>query len=320
MNVQTHLNELRTIEQDGVLYVSTLSVYKYIGYSSHARLKEKAARMNLPIEDLEIGSAMAITDLAILLKEYAEQLTNGTKKRVTALLENLNEPYVPFNDVPKAVDTSERTRLPSDELINTVQTNKQERSPINETVNAVQTNKHTTSTKMNGVQKAVNAVQENRTPSEHLYSSIKGQLRWYERCLNELNRIIKALTAFLKTESFVFIVLTGALLIQVSHVAILFVQVAETKNKWILVGGYLFGGVAELTALILTIHKGSKNTLRIYSLLTFWLNILYYKVWLGFDGTMLWYTNVLIKITLSAFLAFVIYSYGELFTKTAFKA
>ena len=319
MNVQTHLNELRTIERDGVLYVSTLSVYKYIGYSSHARLKEKAARMNLPIEELEIGSAMAIKDLVILLKEYAEQLTNGTKKRVTALLESLNKEHVPFKGVQKVVDTSERTRLPSDELINTVQTNEQERLPIKETVNAVQTNKHTASTKMNGVQKAVNAVHQNRTPSEHLYSNVKGQLRWYERCLNELNRIIKALTVFLKTESFVFIVLTGALLIQVNHVAHLFYQVAELKSRWVLAGGFLFGCVAELTALILTIHKGNQNILRAFAFLTFWVNLLYYKVWLGFDGTMLWCTNVLIKITLSAFLAFVIYSYGELFTKTAFK-
>ena len=320
MNVQTHINELRTVERNGVLYVSTLSVYKHIGYSSHARLKEKAKRMNLPIEELKIGSAMTVKDLVVLLKEYAEQLTNGAKKRVTALLDNLDNKQVPFNDVQKTVNTFERTRLQSDKLINTVQTNEQERSPINEIVNAVQTDKHTASKKINAVQKAVTAVHENRTPSEHLYSSVKGQLRWYERCLSELNRIIKALTAFLKTESFVFIVLAGALLIQVNHVAHLFYQVAEQKSKWVLAGGYLFGGVAELTALILTIHKGNQNILKAFAFLTFWVNLLYYKVWLDFDGTMLWCTNVLIKITLSAFLAFVIYSYGELFTKTAFRA
>ena len=318
MNVQTQY-QLRMIEQDGVLYVSTLSVYKYIGYSSHARLKEKAVRLNLPIKDLEIGSALSVSNLTVLLQEYGEQLTNGAKKRVTALLENLNEEGLSFNEVQNVVKLSEHERLPANEQINTVQTDEQANERINENVNTVKTSERTMSKKMDAVQKAVNTVHQNCTTSEQPNNTVKKHLRWYEHCLNELNRIVRAITAFLKTESFVFIVLTGALIIQVNHLATLFHQVAETKSRWVLAGGFLFGGVAELTALILTIHKGNESILKAFAFLTFWINLLYYKVWLDFDGTMLWCTNALIKITLSAFLAFVIYSYGELFTQSKFE-
>ena len=145
------------------------------------------------------------------------------------------------------------------------------------------------------------------------------QVKWYEKGLNTLSHFVQVLSTFLKTEQFIFMVLAGALIIQVNHVASLFIRAAGVNSHLSWVSAYLYGAVTELTALLLTIHRGKQSILLTFGFLTFWVNLLYYQVWLNFSPSLEWFTLLLVKITLSAFLAFVIYSYTHLFTETIIK-
>ena len=90
-------------------------------------------------------------------------------------------------------------------------------------------------------------------------------------------------------------------MIQVHHVAQLVNRVSDDDHLWL---GYLFGSVSEITALMLTVHQVRRRMLIIFAFIQCWINLLYYCD----------LPNILIKVTLSALIAFVIYAYSELFS------
>lgn len=105
------------------------------------------------------------------------------------------------------------------------------------------------------------------------------------------------------SRAIVFLTLLGALSIQIHHVAHLVNRVSQSDS---LALGYIFGSVSEITALLLTIHRAQKSMLIIFAFVQCWINVLYYCR----------LPDLTIQLTLSALIAFVIYSYSELYTIT----
>lgn len=116
--------------------------------------------------------------------------------------------------------------------------------------------------------------------------------------------IIQAIEAFAfwaTSRAAIFLTLLGALTIQIHHLASLVHRINENDG---LLLAYIFATVSELTALMLTVHQARKGMLIIFALVQCWINILYYCN----------LPALVIRLTLSALIAFVIYSYSELFT------
>ncbi|WP_367391677.1 hypothetical protein [Lewinella sp. LCG006] len=116
-----------------------------------------------------------------------------------------------------------------------------------------------------------------------------------------LIQAIESLARWTTSRAAIFLTLLGALSIQIHHLASLVHRVSENDG---LLLGYIFATVSELTALMLTVHQARKGMLIIFAVVQCWINILYYCT----------LPDLVIRLTLSALIAFVIYSYSELFT------
>jgi len=130
---------------------------------------------------------------------------------------------------------------------------------------------------------------------------------WHQQWSNKTISLLKTVSEFFAAKPIIFVTLLLALSIQVHHLAVLVNRVGT--NDSILLG-YLFGSVAEITALLLTIHGADKRTLIIFAVIQAWVNILYYC-----DLPLL-----VTKITLSILIAYVVFSYSELYTESRAKA
>ncbi len=119
----------------------------------------------------------------------------------------------------------------------------------------------------------------------------------------QLIQAVEKVATWATSQAIIFLTLVGALSIQIHHVAHLVSRVSQDDS---LVLGYIFGSVSEITALLLTIHKAKKSMLIIFAFVQCWINILYYCQ----------LPDLMIQLTLSALIAFVIYSYSELYSVT----
>ena len=113
--------------------------------------------------------------------------------------------------------------------------------------------------------------------------------------------VIEYIADWATSKAIVFLTLLGALAIQVHHVAQLVNTISPNDSLLI---GYVFGSVSELTALMLTVHQARKSMLIVFAVIQCWINVLYYCE----------LPELTVKLTLSALIAFVIYSYSELYT------
>lgn len=114
-------------------------------------------------------------------------------------------------------------------------------------------------------------------------------------------RSVESIAQWATSRAIIFLTLLGALSIQIHHLALLVHQVSPQDS---LILAYIFGIVSETTALMLTVHQARKGILLLFAFLQCWINILYYCE----------LPDLSIRLTLSGLIAFVIYSYSELFT------
>ncbi|PHN01142.1 hypothetical protein [Flavilitoribacter nigricans] len=126
-------------------------------------------------------------------------------------------------------------------------------------------------------------------------------LIWYKRITIRAADFLETVADFATSKAIVFLTLVAALSIQVHHLAHLVNKVGLTDNLFL---GYIFGSVSELTALMLTVHKARKYMLIAFALVQAWINILYYCE----------LPLLITKLTLSLLIAFVIFSYSEIYT------
>ncbi|MEN0047395.1 MAG: hypothetical protein AAF806_10085 [Bacteroidota bacterium] len=131
----------------------------------------------------------------------------------------------------------------------------------------------------------------------------KHELIWYKGFAIRATDFLETIADFATSKALVFLTLVAALSIQVHHLAHLVNKVGMTDN---LLLGYVFGSVAELTALMLTVHKARKFMLIAFGIVQAWINVLYYCQ----------LPNLVTKLTLSLLIAFVIFSYSEIYTDT----
>ncbi len=113
--------------------------------------------------------------------------------------------------------------------------------------------------------------------------------------------VIEYIADWATSKTILFLTLIGALAIQVHHVAQLVNTISPSDNLLI---GYVFGSVSELTALMLTVHQAHKSMLIVFAVIQCWINVLYYCE----------LPELTVKLTLSVLIAFVIFSYSELYT------
>lgn len=132
-------------------------------------------------------------------------------------------------------------------------------------------------------------------------TSPKLKLIWYKRYTIRLADFLETMADFTTSRAIIFLTLVAALSIQVHHLAHLVNKVGHTDH---LLMGYVFASVSELTALMLTVHKARKYMLIAFALVQAWINVLYYCE----------LPLVITKITLSFLIAFVIFSYSEIYT------
>lgn len=58
-----------------------------------------------------------------------------------------------------------------------------------------------------------------------------------------------------------------------------------------------------------------KAIAKVFAALTFLTNLLYFRVWIGFDGTLEAYTNAVASLIIAATISYTIYAYTEIFVQ-----
>ena len=305
--------------------------------STHQKLKEKVAKLGLKRSEIaDIGSAITKEVAVQVLEAYRLTLKNGQLLKVNQLLSDLlksGKPvYTSVNEsIPKLEDayTKGKPRYttgkpdvykckPSGIPVYPVYTN----LPTgirNEDTGLPTVNPHTEL----GLSEANTA----KSTEPHLTELASTKNTFYldvkkagEPIVRLLMDFFARLPMYLQSEYFVFLVLIFAIGIQVNHTAVFFHRLAvksdPTAGQF---GAYLFGGVTELTALLLTVHKGKRDTLKTFGFLTFWLNLLYYRVWENFGLTVDYGTTLIAQVTASGVIAFIVFTYSQLFTMDIFE-
>ena len=322
--------DIKTKEFDGQLYYSTLSIYKYIELSTHQKLKEKVARLGLERSEIaDIGSAVTKEVAVQVLGAYRSTLKNGQLVKVNRLLTDLGKsgkPAYTFVDesIPKLEDAYTvgkpryTTGKPSEPPVYPKNADLPESIQSEDTgLPAIET---CTEFGLSGGKTGKltePSLTEFASTKKALSASVK---KTGEPILRLLIDFFAQLPMYLRSEYFVFLVLLVAIGIQVNHTAIFFHRLAvksdPTAGQF---GAYLFGGVTELTALLLTVHKGKRDTLKTFGFLTFWLNLLYYRVWEDFGLTVDYLTTLTAQVTASGVIAFIVFTYAQLFTMDIFE-
>ncbi len=322
--------DIKTKEFDGELYYSTLSIYKYIELSTHQKLKEKVQRLGLEWSDVpDLGAAITKAVAVQVLEAYRLTLKNGQLVKVNRLLTRLgksDDSTYTFVDesIPKLEDAYTAGKLrytagkPSGMHVY------QEKTDLPASIQSedaglpvVDTHTEIGLSEANTGKPTEPDLTEFASTKKAFSLDVK---KAGELILRLLMDFLAQLPRYLRSEYFVFLVLIVAIGIQVNHTAIFFHRLAvksdPTAGQF---GAYLFGGVTELTALLLTVHKGKQETLKTFGFLTFWLNLLYYRVWEDFGLTVDYLTTLIAQMTASGVIAFIVFTYSQLFTMDIFE-
>jgi len=118
---------------------------------------------------------------------------------------------------------------------------------------------------------------------------------------------------FFRSRVFLFAVFLAAMAFQIQHTTIVAIRLEigdAAASNWQYALGYLFSFAVQFTALLMTINRGGQAYLVIFAIAEFLVNLIYYRPWHTSDNMERWVTSILI----SALIAYVIYSYSELFT------
>jgi hypothetical protein len=132
------------------------------------------------------------------------------------------------------------------------------------------------------------------------------------------------LTALIEANQIEFTALCVALVFQTEHSFMVAYRISQSDSDWVKVISALCGAIAiDAAAVMMTIHqKSSKNALKGFAVLQFLINMFYYRPWMrlwdamdewiGFTATSA--TFFAATTLMSAVLAFVVYSYSDIFT------
>lgn len=112
---------------------------------------------------------------------------------------------------------------------------------------------------------------------------------------------------------FKFVALFVAIGVQMHHSAVWFHRSApESSSSWLAAIGFAF--MLDLFVLVITL-EGRLAIAKSFAILTFFSNMLYFQFWVEFKYTAQDYTNAISSIMISAMMAFILFSYTELFVR-----
>lgn len=306
------------IMENDSCYIPTKELYEHLEFSRHQKLKEKIQALDIQIYKVrEKIYAIRIDDLVTLLNSIDGRAKEITFERSKQLLVYVNE-LRKGNSYPLILGDS-------------VRNSNVKKSPQKDLKNNTKTQQKNTKSNPNN-----NPESEGNTPNfdtqiKNIRSKVMKNVEGFSAIIMTLIYalilpiafILRELSNAFNSKEFIFLVLLTGLYVQVNHNATLFASVSEISNpttKWTI--AYLFGIVAELTALLLTIHKVNEKTIKQFAYFTFTVNLLYYKIWENitylpehsgqFPFEIEW-SILIVKIVQSGFLAYVIYSYSQLF-------
>lgn len=115
----------------------------------------------------------------------------------------------------------------------------------------------------------------------------------------------------LESSNFKFVALIVAICVQIQHSAHWYERIVPDGNESVYAAyGYAF--MVDLFILVVTM-EGKVHIAKIFAVLTFFANILYFQFWIGFNGTREAYTNAVSSILISGIIAYIIFAYSELF-------
>ena len=145
--------------------------------------------------------------------------------------------------------------------------------------------------------------------------------RWYisfgQSLYNNIQLFFDESVRLLTSPRFSFLVLFMAIAVQVNHSAFVFYCTAPTvsSSMWA-----AYGYAIMVDSFIVIIALKRKLTIaKVFAVLTFLTNLLYFRVWIDFDGTSEAYTNAASSLLISATMAYTIYSYTDIFVQLKLK-
>lgn len=128
-----------------------------------------------------------------------------------------------------------------------------------------------------------------------------------------VQNILAACVQGLESLYFKFFALFVAIFVQMHHTAVWFFRSApEASSSWLAAYGYAI--MLDLFILVVTL-EGRLSIAKTFAGLTFISNLLYFQFWVNFDHTIYSYTKAVSCSLISATIAFILYSYTEIFVK-----
>lgn len=128
-----------------------------------------------------------------------------------------------------------------------------------------------------------------------------------------LKRFLLNCVQSLESLYFKFFALFVAIFVQMHHTAVWFYRSApEGSSSWLAAYGYAI--MLDLFILVVTM-EGKMSIAKTFAGLTFISNLLYFQFWVAFDASIIAYTKAISCLIISATIAFILYSYTEIFVK-----
>ena len=125
-----------------------------------------------------------------------------------------------------------------------------------------------------------------------------------------LEKLLYKGVQMLESVYFKFFALIVAICVQMHHSANLFYRTSTESPSWLAAIGYAF--MLDLFILVVAM-EGKVHIAKTFAVLTFFANVLYFRFWTHFDGTLEAYTDAVSSLLISATMSFICYSYTELF-------
>jgi len=214
------------------------------------------------------------------IEEKEEQLYLNTSS-----FDELLESYLSSNQ------TSERTKAKALELLKGVDVDKKE-------VELLQ----------NDLTRKTNNPRRKKQSSERTV-----YLRYIQLVYNSIRTIFDESVHLLTSHRFKFLALFIAIGVQIHHSATLFYRTAPEGSSYTWTA-YGYAIMADFFIIIIAL-EGKKSIVKVFAVLTFLTNLLYFRIWIDFDSTLEAYTNAVASLIIASTISYTIYAYTEIFVQ-----
>ena len=263
---------------------------------------------------IDIMNKTAVNDISKILNvrpnrilEKLQTLNISVQSQNELMYINPSDVRILANEYINSKRTSERTQKNAQELLTFLDKgNTDIKSSIMKTSNKIRS-KRSKQMKRND-----NNIGINSDKYQKEYRTYRIHVLW-GAFLKAVSDMLIACVQGLESLYFKFFALFVAIFVQMHHTAVWFFRSApEGSSSWLAAYGYAI--MLDLFILVVTL-EGKLSIAKTFAGLTFISNLLYFQFWLNFEGTALDWTSAVSCVIISATIAFIIYSYTEIFVK-----